>query len=49
MGYYSKLRIIHRWLRADADLGKEVFHDTLNKLENSFEFPEDFNIKIKQK
>lgn len=49
LGYYSKLRIIHRWLRADADLGKEVFHDTLNKLENSFEFPEDFNIKIKQK
>jgi len=49
LGYYSKLRIIRRWLTADAELGKEVFHDTLNKLENSFEFPEDFNIKIKQK
>jgi hypothetical protein len=49
LGYYTKLRLINRWLRADADLGKEVFHDTLNKLENSFSFPEDFNIKIKQK
>ncbi|NLN35662.1 MAG: DUF2764 family protein [Candidatus Cloacimonetes bacterium] len=45
LGYYSKLRIINRWLKADAELGKEVFHDTLNKLENSFEYPEDFNIK----
>lgn len=49
LGYYTKLRLIYRWLKADADLGKEVFHDTLNKLENSFSFPEDFNIKIKQK
>ncbi|HQQ68126.1 MAG TPA: DUF2764 family protein [Candidatus Cloacimonadota bacterium] len=49
LGYYSKLRLINRWLKADADLGKEVFHDTLDKLENSFNFPEDFNIKIKQK
>lgn len=49
LGYYSKLRIINRWLIADAELGKEVFHDTLNKLENSFEFPDDFNIRIKQK
>lgn len=49
LGYYSKLRIINRWLIADAELGKEVFHDTLNKLGNSFEFPEDFNIRIKQR
>lgn len=49
LGYYAKLRLINRWLKADADLGKEVFHDTLDKLENSFSFPEDFNIKIKQK
>jgi len=49
LGYYSKLRLINRWLTADANMGKEVFHDTLDKLENSFAFPEDFNIKIKQK
>jgi len=49
LGYYTKLRIINRWQKADAELGKEIFHDTLNKLENSFTFPEDFNIRIKQK
>ena len=49
LGYYTKIRIVGRWQKADAALGKEVFHDTLNKLENSFTFPEDFNIRIKQK
>jgi hypothetical protein len=49
LGYYTKIRIIYRWQKADAALGKEIFHDTLNKLENSFTFPEDFNIRIKQK
>jgi len=45
LGYYSKLRILSRWVKADPELGKEIFHDTLNALENSFSFPEDFNIK----
>lgn len=49
LGYYSKLRLISRWIKADPDLGKEIFQDTLDALENSFGFPEDFNIKIKQK
>ncbi|MDD4309294.1 MAG: DUF2764 family protein [Candidatus Cloacimonetes bacterium] len=45
LGYYCKLRILSRWLKADPNLGKEVFHDTLNAMENSFSFPEEFNIK----
>ncbi|MDY0151105.1 MAG: DUF2764 family protein [Candidatus Cloacimonas sp.] len=45
LGYYSKLRILSRWLMADPNVGKEVFHDTLNAMENSFTFPEEFNIK----
>lgn len=49
LGYYSRLRIIDRWIKADAELGRQVFQDTLKNLENSFSFPEDFNIKIKQK
>ncbi len=49
LGYYSKLRILSRWLKADPNWGKEVFHDTLNALENSFSFPEDFNIKSVKK
>lgn len=45
LGYYTKLRILSRWLKADPNVGKEVFHDTLNTMENSFTFPEEFNIK----
>jgi hypothetical protein len=45
LGYYCKLRILSRWLKADPNYGKEVFHDILNTLENSFSFPEEFNIK----
>lgn len=49
LGYYCKLRILSRWLKADPNWGKEVFHDTLSALENSFTFPEDFNIKSVKK
>ena len=49
LGYYSKLRILSRWLKTDPNLGKEIFHDTLDALENSFSFPEDFNIKSVKK
>jgi len=49
LGYYCKLRILSRWLKADPNMGKEVFHDTLDALENSFSFPEDFNIKSVKK
>lgn len=45
LGYYCKLRILTRWLHADPDHGKEIFHDVLDALENSFSFPEEFNIK----
>lgn len=49
LGYYTKLRLIHRWIKADESRGKEVFTNTLDKLGKSFSFPEDFNIKITQK
>lgn len=49
LGYYCTLRIIHRWIKADAELGKELFKQTLASLQGSFSFPEDFQIKIKQK
>lgn len=45
LGYYAQLRIIDRWLGLDADYGKEVFHDTMDNLANSFSFPEQFNVK----
>lgn len=49
LGYYAKVRIVSRWQKADATIGKAIFQDILDKLEKSFTFPEDFNIRIKQK
>lgn len=48
LGYYSKLRIQHRWLSLDADTGKDMFFDVLNDLGNSFTFPPEFDIKQKK-
>jgi hypothetical protein len=45
LGYYAQLRILNRWLGMEASHGKEVFHDTLDNLANSFTFPEQFNTK----
>lgn len=49
LGYFCKLRIQDRWLKLDVDSGKEIFFDTLNALENSFSFPEEFDLKQKVK
>lgn len=49
LGYYCKLRILNRWINADPNVGKEIFHDTLNAMENSFQFPDEFNIKSVRK
>jgi hypothetical protein len=45
LGYYAQLRILERWLQLDPTYGKEVFHDTMDSLSNSFSFPEQFNVK----
>ena len=49
LGYYCKLRIETRWLTADTEAGKKVFNEVLNTLENSFSFPDDYNIKAVKK
>ncbi len=49
LGYFCKLCILDRWINLDPDHGKEVFFDTLNELENSFVFPEEFDLKQKVK
>lgn len=45
LGYYAQLRILNRWQSMDPSLGKEIFHDTMDNLSNSFSFPPQFNIK----
>lgn len=49
LGYFAQLLILSRWMRMDVNLGKEVFYDTLNTLQNSFSFPPEFAIKQKNK
>jgi hypothetical protein len=49
LGYYVQLCILSRWLELSVEAGGEVFFDTLNKLQNSFSFPAEFNIKQKNK
>ncbi len=49
LGYYAQLCILSRWLELNVESGGEVFFDTLNKLQNSFSFPAEFNIKQKNK
>lgn len=49
LGYFCKLRILDRWINLDPESGRELFFDTLNELENSFSFPEEFDLKQKVK
>jgi hypothetical protein len=49
LGYYAQLRILDRWLSLDPSLGKEVFHDTMEDLANSYTFPKKFDIKSRRK
>lgn len=49
LGYYLQLSILNRWMSLNPEAGSEVFFDTLNKLQNSFTFPAEFNLKQKIK
>ena len=49
LGYYCQLRILARWIKSSPESGKEVFNTILSDLNNSFSFPEDFNIKSTQR
>ncbi len=49
LGYMCKLMILARWMALDPATGRDIFHDTLNELENSFAFPEEFDLKQRKK
>jgi hypothetical protein len=44
LGFVIKLMIINRWLKLDANTGKELFEKLLEELKTSFEFPIEFNV-----
>jgi hypothetical protein len=41
-GYLIKLEIVNRWLKLNKENGEKVFRGVLERLENSYEFPEEF-------
>lgn len=45
IAFYIKLGIIERWLQLDPATGDELFRNLLGSLQNSYEFPNEFNIK----
>lgn len=45
IAFYIKLGIIERWLQLDPATGEELFRNLLGSLQNSYEFPNEFNIK----
>ncbi len=45
VAFYIKLGIIERWLQLDPATGEELFRNLLGSLQNSYEFPNEFNIK----
>jgi hypothetical protein len=44
LGFVIKLGMVERWLKLDKKTGEEMFRRLLNDLENSYEFPKEFNV-----
>lgn len=44
LGFVLKLAMVERWLKLDKKSGEEMFRRLLNDLENSYEFPKEFNV-----
>lgn len=43
LGFVLKLGMVERWLKLDKKTGEEMFRKLLKDLENSYEFPKEFN------
>jgi hypothetical protein len=43
LGFVFKLDMVERWLKLDKKTGEEMFRKLLKDLENSYEFPKEFN------
>lgn len=44
LGFVFKLTMVERWLKLDKKTGEEMFRRLVSDLENSYEFPKEFNI-----
>lgn len=44
LGFMIKLGLVERWLKLDKKAGEEMFRQLLKDLENSYDFPKEFNV-----
>jgi len=44
LGFVIKLEMVERWLKLDKKTGEEMFRQLVKDLENSYEFPKEFNV-----
>jgi len=44
LGFVIKLAMVERWLKLDKKTGEEMFRRLVKDLENSYEFPKEFNV-----
>ncbi len=44
LGFVIKLEMVERWLKLDKKTGEEMFRKLVIDLENSYEFPKEFNV-----
>jgi hypothetical protein len=44
LGFVIKLGMVERWLKLDKKTGEEMFRQLVKDLENSYEFPKEFNV-----
>jgi hypothetical protein len=49
LGYIIKLQMVKRWLEMDLETGKQMFRRLLDELEMSYEFPQEFMIRVSRK
>lgn len=44
LGFVIKMTMVERWLKLDKKTGEEMFRRLVKDLENSYEFPKEFNV-----
>lgn len=44
LSYLIKLTILHRWMKLNPEMGKEMFNRMVSDIEKSYEFPEEFKL-----
>ena len=44
LAYIIKLNIVDRWIKLDEEKGQQIFNSLIEEIQNSYEFPKEFDI-----